>query len=112
MSSIISPTGIGMRNLGNTCCLNAVVKSFMHTAVLLRLLKTIDKVSQFQSKYQLKIFSFIFYPFLFFLTLCVLCIIRELIDFSTFFGRFFVSLMELVIHMRSISKPNYLFISF
>ncbi|XP_049372603.1 ubiquitin carboxyl-terminal hydrolase 20-like [Solanum verrucosum] len=82
-------TGIGMCNLGNTCFLNVVVQSFMHTVVLLQLLRSIDHVSPCQSYYH---------------GFCVVCIIRELIDVSIFYGRFSVRPTKLVSQLKNFSS--------
>ncbi|XP_027767739.1 ubiquitin carboxyl-terminal hydrolase 20-like [Solanum pennellii] len=82
-------TGIGMCNLGNTCFLNVIVQSFMHTVVLLQLLRSIDHVSPCLT-----------YDYEF----CVVCIIRELIDISIFYGRFFVWPTKIVSQLRNFSS--------
>ncbi|XP_027770542.1 ubiquitin carboxyl-terminal hydrolase 20-like [Solanum pennellii] len=82
-------TGIGMCNLGNTCFVNAVVQSFIHNVVFLQLLRSIDHASPCQTYYD---------------GFCVLCIIRELIDFSIFYGRFSFKPTKLVSKLKNFSS--------
>ncbi|XP_015160908.1 ubiquitin carboxyl-terminal hydrolase 20-like [Solanum tuberosum] len=80
--------GLGMCNLGNTCFLNAVVQSFMHTVVFLELLASIDHVSPCDNHT---------------VGFCVVCMIRDLVDLSMAGAFDYVSPKKIVSHLRDFS---------
>ncbi|WMV40544.1 hypothetical protein MTR67_033929 [Solanum verrucosum] len=80
--------GVGLCNLGNTCFLNAVVQSFMHTVVFLELLASIDHVSPCDNHT---------------VGFRVVCMIRDLVDLSMAGAFDYVLPKKIVSHLRDFS---------
>ncbi|XP_009791289.1 uncharacterized protein [Nicotiana sylvestris] len=89
-----SKLGAGLANLGNTCFLNAVLQSFMHTVPLLQHLTSNDHVSPCDSYLR---------------GFCVLCAIRELVDLSLASGGDVVSPWKLVNNLNHFSSSFHRF---
>ncbi|KAG5589327.1 hypothetical protein H5410_039841 [Solanum commersonii] len=87
--------GVGLCNLGNTCLLNVVVQSFMHTVVFLELLASIDHVSPCDNHT---------------IGFCVVCMIRDLVDLSMAGAFDYVSPKKIVSHLRGILIVNLSFV--
>ncbi|KAJ8532448.1 hypothetical protein K7X08_012371 [Anisodus acutangulus] len=86
--------GAGLANLGNTCFLNAVLQSFMHTVPLIQLLRLNDHASPCDS---------------YMIGFCVICVIRELFDLSLASGGGFVSPWKLVNNLSYFSSSFHRF---